>query len=191
MSVRWPLVLERLRERGRVVASLLRPQVARLRGARIGHRVRFGPRVRIDRPWTVTIGECSELEADVWIKVVADEAEVKVGAHVFLGRGVELDVSRSVAIGAHALVAPGVFITDHAHRLVSRRRIAAEGCEAEPVTVGEGTWLGARAVVLPGVRVGQGAVLGAGAVVSRGVPDWTIAAGTPARVLRRRDDERE
>src|SRR5439155_9686508 len=131
----------------------------------------------------------SELEADVWIKVVTDDAEVKVGAQVFLGRGVELDVSRLVEIRAHALVAPGVFITDHEHRLRSRRRISTEGCEPAPVTIGEGAWLGAGAIVLPGVRIGEGAVLGAGAVATRDVPDWTIAAGVPARVLRRRDDE--
>jgi len=191
MSTRWAVLVERLRERSEVVASLLRPQVARLRGARIGHRVRFGPRVRIDRPWTVTIGDRTEFEADVWIKVVADDAEVRIGAHVFLGRGVELDVSRAVEIGAHALIAPGVFITDHEHRLVRRRRVATEGCEAAPIKIDEGTWLGVGAVVLPGIRIGGGAVLGAGAVVTRDVPDWTIAAGVPARALRRRDDDRE
>lgn len=60
---------------------------------------------------------------------------------------------------------------------------------AHGVSVGHDSWIGHAAIVLPGVRVGIGAVIGAGSVVTRDVPDWTIVAGNPARVLRERFPE--
>ena len=53
-----------------------------------------------------------------------------------------------------------------------------------PVRIRRGAWIGARAIVLKGVTVGVGSVVGAGAVVTKDVPDWTIVAGNPARVIR-------
>jgi acetyltransferase-like isoleucine patch superfamily enzyme len=169
-----------------VAAAFARAQACRLRGGRLGPRVRLGPSVRVDRPWAVAIDERVEIEADVWFKVVADDARVEIGAYTFIGRGTEIDASVSVSIGAHVLVAPGVFVTDHEHVVAGHARIDEAGCAAKPVRVDDEAWLGARCVLLPGVHIGRGAVVGAGAVVTRDVPDWAIVAGVPARVLRLR-----
>jgi acetyltransferase-like isoleucine patch superfamily enzyme len=180
--------LEEARSLLRVAAGFGRAQLVGARGGRIGQRVRLGPSVRVDRPWTVALGERVEIEADVWFKVVANEARVDVGDYTFIGRGTEIDASDSVSIGARVLIAPGVFITDHGHVIEKRASIADHGCAAAPVVIGDGAWLGARSVVLPGVRVGRGAVVGAGAVVTRSVPDWAIVVGVPARILKVRED---
>lgn len=55
------------------------------------------------------------------------------------------------------------------------------------IVIGEDAFLGVRALVLPGVEIGAGAIVGAGAVVTRDVPDWTIVAGNPAKVIRKRE----
>jgi acetyltransferase-like isoleucine patch superfamily enzyme len=56
---------------------------------------------------------------------------------------------------------------------------------AKPITIGSDTWLGGGAIVLPGVTIGEHCVVGAGAVVTRDVPPYCVAAGNPARVVRR------
>jgi acetyltransferase-like isoleucine patch superfamily enzyme len=53
-----------------------------------------------------------------------------------------------------------------------------------PIHIGDGTWVGARAIILPGVTIGRRCLIAAGAVVSRDVPDDTLVAGNPARVVR-------
>jgi maltose O-acetyltransferase len=53
-----------------------------------------------------------------------------------------------------------------------------------PVHIGAGAWLGANVTVLSGVSIGEGAVVGAGSVVTKDVPDYAVAVGAPARVIR-------
>jgi acetyltransferase-like isoleucine patch superfamily enzyme len=139
--------------------------------------------VRIDRAWTVTLGLRSTFESDVWIKVVSDTARVHVGDHTFVGRATEIDVSLQVVIGAHVLIAPRVFITDHKHNIAADRLIDSQGCTAAPVTIGDDVWLGTGCVVLPGVTIGAGAAVGAGAVVTRDVAPNSIVVGIPAREI--------
>jgi len=169
-----------------IAIGRLRAQWHRLRGSDIAPKCTFGCRVRIDHPKSVRIGERATLEDDVWLKIVAGEARVEIGCHTFMGRGVELDVSRHVSIGDHVLIGPGVFITDHNHNIAAGQRIDEQGCAAAQVIIGNDVWLGARVIVLPGVTIGDGAVVGAGAVVTRNLPEYSVSVGIPARVIRQR-----
>lgn len=164
----------------------MRSQLWRLAGGTIGRKTNFGKRVRIDRPRCIVMGERVTVEDDVWFKIVAGTASIRIGAFSFIGRGSELDVSQRVLIGEHVLFGPGVFITDHNHNIASNARIDEQGCTASDVIIGDDVWLGARVVVLPGVTIGTGAVVGAGAVVTKSIPEYSVSVGVPARVLRRR-----
>jgi len=53
----------------------------------------------------------------------------------------------------------------------------------QEVVIGQGCWIGARVTILGGVRVGKGCVIGAGSIVKESIPDWSIAVGSPARVV--------
>lgn len=176
------------------VVVLARLAVARWRivllrrlGASIGWKTRAGARLRVDRPWCLAVGGRCEFESDVWFKIVSDSARIEVGEGTFIGRGVEIDASHRVQIGSRVLLAPGVFITDHAHHCDAGDWIDVQGCWESPVVIEDGAWVGVRSVVMPGVRIGRGAIVGAGAVVTRDVPSNAIVAGVPARVLRLRD----
>ncbi len=164
-----------------VAVQRLIAQTWRWRGAQVGAKTRVGARCVIQRPWVLSTGPRCQFEHDVFIKVVDDTASLRLGSEVFVGRGVAFDISCSLHIGNHVLIAPGCFITDHGHRRVAGATIESQGREDAPVHIEDDVWLGAKTVVLPGVRIGRGAIVGAGSVVTRDVDSMSIVAGAPAR----------
>ena len=182
-----PSVLERrIGPAMSILMDRMRAAWLRARGARLGEKVRVGTRCTVQRPSGLTTGVRCQFEHDVFIKIVDDAAQVFLGEEVFLGRGVEIDISLRLTIGSHVLIAPGCFITDHAHRHVIGRTIASQGCVSQAVTIGDDVWLGVNTVVLAGVTIGTGAVVGAGSVVTRDVAPMTVVVGAPARPVSRR-----
>jgi acetyltransferase-like isoleucine patch superfamily enzyme len=164
----------------------LRAAAWRVRGARLGAKSRIGPGCTLRQPWGRATGERVQMEHGVYLKMVGPAARITIGSHSFIGAGAELDVALELHIGNHVLIAPGCFITDHGHEFRAGRLIDTQGSVASAVHIGDDAWLGARSVVLPGVRIGDGAVVGAGAVVTGDVPARMIVAGVPARVIGKR-----
>lgn len=105
-----------------------------------------------------------------------------LGAGVFLNFGcIVLDVVR-IEIGAMTQIGPAVQLlaADHPRDPATRR----DGLEnGRPITIGENCWIGAGALIMPGVRIGDDAVIGAGAVVTRDVRRGQSVAGVPARAI--------
>ncbi|MGE0716858.1 MAG: sugar O-acetyltransferase [Alphaproteobacteria bacterium] len=108
---------------------------------------------------------------------------IQIGARSFVNYDcVLLDCNR-ITIGADVQIGPGVHIYTATHPLDAlRRRSLLES--ADPVVIGDGVWLGGRAVVCPGVRIGENTVVGAGSIVTGDLPANMLAVGTPCRVLR-------
>jgi acetyltransferase-like isoleucine patch superfamily enzyme len=84
------------------------------------------------------------------------------------------------------LLARNVYVSDHVHAFRDlERAVLEQGVDrVEPVEIGDGAWLGQNVVVCPGVSIGRGAVIGANSVVREDVPDYAVAVGAPARVVR-------
>ncbi|MCU0914609.1 MAG: acyltransferase [Planctomycetes bacterium] len=91
-----------------------------------------------------------------------------------------------VTIGRNVLMGGRVYITDHDHSYAEPQMSARESprLTIAPVEIGDGAFLGEGCVILKGVRVGKRAVVAANAVVTRDVPDFTVVAGVPARVVK-------
>lgn len=167
---------------GRVIAGRLRATWLRLRGATIGAKTSIGARLVVREARSLHLGSRVEIEHDVFLKLEAD-ARLDAGDFTFIGRGAEIDVAQSVTIGAHTLIAPRAFITDHTHNSARAQRLDEQGNRVAAVTIGSDAWIGAGAIVLAGVTIGDGAIVGAGAVVTHDVAPYAIVAGVPARVI--------
>lgn len=117
---------------------------------------------------------------------------LRVGALLSVGSdsglsGTCICASTSVQIGQRCLIGADVLITDtNFHPVDARdRRYRSESeARSRPVAIEDDVFIGARAMVLPGVRIGSGSVIGAGSIVSRDIPPNSVASGNPARVTR-------
>ena len=91
-----------------------------------------------------------------------------------------------VTIGHHVNLAQGITVTALNHNFADiTRRIDQQGVATSPVVIDNDVWIGANAVILPGVTIGSHAVVAAGAVVTKDVPGNCIVAGVPAKIIKR------
>lgn len=104
------------------------------------------------------------------------------------GIGSDSQLHGPVVIGKGVLMGPQVLIYTRNHQFADPGiPIVQQGYRSErPVTIEDDVWIGARAIILPGVKVGRGAVIGAGAVVAKEVEPYAIVAGNPAMIIGRR-----
>jgi acetyltransferase-like isoleucine patch superfamily enzyme len=106
---------------------------------------------------------------------------LRIGDRVFIGRGCEFNIRYGLTVGNDALIASGCVFIDHDHGRDAMTNKINSDCPGSPISVGEGAWIGAGAIVLKNVAIGKHAIIGAGSVVTRSVPDFQIWAGVPAK----------
>jgi len=138
------------------------------------------------REGRLQIGRGVLLEPGVWI-TAPGSARVRIGEGSFLNMGVMLAAQELVEIGEHCMLANGCFVSDASHRFDDPERpVTWQGFTSKgPTRVGANCWLGANVVVTSGVSIGERCVIGANSVVAADVPAFSVAAGAPAKVLRR------
>jgi acetyltransferase-like isoleucine patch superfamily enzyme len=141
-----------------------------------------------------TIGPEVALSVGMWPGEPLDAPEgwiVRIGDGVNVGRRCAIVGRRRIEIDDDVTFASDVYVTDHNHRYDDPATpVARQWVDAEPVAIGPGCWLGARAVILPGTTLGRNVVVAAGSVVRGPVPDHAVVAGVPAKVVRRLVDGR-
>jgi acetyltransferase-like isoleucine patch superfamily enzyme len=137
------------------------------------------------REGRLEIGPHALLEPGVWITAPAP-ARVRIGGGTFLNMGVMVAAVALVEIGEHCMLANGCFVTDGNHRFDDPGRpVPWQGFTTKgPTRIGDNVWCGANVVVTSGVTIGERCVIGANSVVTADIPAFSIAAGSPARVLR-------
>jgi acetyltransferase-like isoleucine patch superfamily enzyme len=115
------------------------------------------------------------------------EGSLRIGDKAVFGRENTVNCYLDVEIGSATLVADWVYICDFDHVISDiHRPIKDQGIVKTPVRIGPDCWLGAKVSVLRGSTIGRGCVVGAHAVVRRNLPDYSIAVGSPAQVVRNR-----
>jgi maltose O-acetyltransferase len=129
------------------------------------------------------VGQGTQIEGSINITGPAGlTRRLVVGADCRIATGCVLDLSDRLTIGDRVTLEPGVMLLTSTHELdVPSHR--AGPLRPNPIAIGNGVWLRARSIVLPGVKIGDGAVVEAGAVVNKDVPPNVRVGGTPAAQL--------
>lgn len=97
----------------------------------------------------------------------------------------KIDDSAFVTIGDNVIIGPDVQLITINHSTNVEQRLG-DVMYARPINIGDACWIGARVTILPGASIGQGCTIGAGAVVVSGhIPEYSVAVGVPARVVKR------
>lgn len=134
----------------------------------------------------------------------------KVGCNVniehgaFFGGGKEIEIGNNSAIGLNArisgplkigddvMMGPNVSIFTQNHETENiYKPMRLQTAPKEKVTIGNDCWIGANAVILPGVTIGNGVIVGAGAVVTKNVPDYAVVGGVPAKIIKMREERKD
>lgn len=112
-------------------------------------------------------------------------AGIRIGKRTFVGEETLMRGQGGIVVGDDVLFGPRVQVLAVNHVMSDPTRpIMDQGITAQGIRIGDGSWIGAGAIILDGVTVGKGACIGAGAVVNADVPDHALAVGVPARVVR-------
>jgi len=139
--------------------------------------------VRMDTPpyRRFSLGDYSVVESYSCINNAV--GDVIIGDHTRIG--LHNTVIGPVTIGNHVNLAQGITVTALNHNFAEKGlRIDEQGVSTTPVTIGDDIWIGANAVILPGVTIGNHSVVAAGAVVTKDVPPHTLVAGVPAKKIK-------
>lgn len=149
-----------------------------------GRGSKIYPSVRMDTPpyRQFRIGRRSVVESYCCINNAV--GDVVIGDHTRIG--IHCTVIGPVTIGSHVNLAQGITVTALNHNFEDiTKRIDEQGIATKPVTISDDVWIGANAVILPGVTIGHHAVVAAGAVVTKDVPDNCVVGGVPAKVIKK------
>lgn len=129
-------------------------------GGVYSHSVSLSKSSRIDYPWNVAIGDLSSIGSNAWVYALD---KIAIGKNCCIGEEVKLITgSHNISISTFDLI-------------------------TKPITIMDNVWIATGAIILPGVTIGEGAVVGAGAVVTKDVAAWTVVAGNPAKVIKKRE----
>ncbi|NOU81558.1 glycosyltransferase [Paenibacillus sp. LMG 31459] len=144
----------------------------------------------------ISLGDGVKLQSDCWMMLPYDnysgDPRIIIGTGSDIGRRCNLSAVNRIAIGSQVIISPNVHISDH--NLAYQNPdlpIRKQGVDSwsHTVTIGSGSWIGMNTVIAGQVSIGKGCVIGAGSVVVSGtvIPDYCVAAGTPARVIKQYD----
>jgi acetyltransferase-like isoleucine patch superfamily enzyme len=138
----------------------------------------------------IAIGDHVFIGPGSWLQALPDGENQSIAVSIGKGTSVVgacvISAVRSVTLEENVLLAANVYISDHIHKYTEAGiPVMAQGVDKiQPVLIKRGAWLGQNVVICPGVTVGMGAVVGANSVVTKSIPDYCVAAGAPARVLK-------
>lgn len=170
----------------------------------IGEKAVLYPESRIFnfqyQPSLITIGKGTHIRGELLI--FAFGGTIKIGDNTYIGEHTRIWAGEQVTIGSNVLISHNVNIIDSNtheidpieratgfYNIVNTGHAKTKGSIiTEPITIKDYAWINFNAIILKGTTIGEGAIVAAGAVVTKDVPDYTLVAGNPARVIKNLKD---
>lgn len=155
---------------------------------------RYGDTVKVGKPIAFDFDHISmEKNAHIldhvrmWNVSGDDRVRITIGENTGIGYRCTVLAGADVSIGNNVAIASDVFITSGSHGIDAESDICY-GCQpyvGKAVVIGDNAWLGEKVCVMQGVSVGKYSIVGAGAIVTKSIPDYCIAVGNPAKVIKK------
>lgn len=116
------------------------------------------------------------------------QGEIIIGDDVKIGNNVVINATKEsrVVIGNKTIIAANTYIIDSNHNTARDLPIQEQSVTAEKVEIGEDVWIGASCVIGKGAHIGKGSVIGANSFVNKFIPPYSIAVGSPAKIIKER-----
>jgi acetyltransferase-like isoleucine patch superfamily enzyme len=154
-----------------------------------GRRSVLVPPIRLYGETMIFIGDRVTIHTRSWLQVLTDCEDViglRIGNGTSIGSSSVISAANDITIGENVILASNVCIVDHMHKYKDiNLPIGLQGIDkVAPVHIKRNTWIGQNVVILPGVTIGENSVIGANSVVNRNVPDYSVAVGSPAKVIK-------
>lgn len=152
------------------------------------------PYKQLTNPEYISVGNNTTILRDFRLAVYGEEADcpvISIGNDCYIGFGftVLAGDAAKITVGNEVLIASNVLITNENHGnnpTVSSNYMDQELVCAD-VEIGDGCWIGEKVCILPGVTIGKRSIVGAGSIVTKSIPEYSIAVGNPAKVLKQWD----
>jgi acetyltransferase-like isoleucine patch superfamily enzyme len=162
---------------------------------KIGKGSTIIPPLRYKNLFNIQIGNDVLIHSNCWINAPnafgnKSSPALIIQDHVRIGMEATISAANKIVIEEHVLLARNVYISDHGHEFHNiNMPISQQGIrKVSEIRIGAGTWIGQNAVILPGSKIGRSCVVGANSVVSSIIPDYSVVAGIPAKIIEKYDE---
>ncbi|MBX5185139.1 acyltransferase [Rhizobium sp. NZLR5] len=133
------------------------------------------------------VGSNVTIQDQSFFQLTMPDPKVFIGDNTVIGRRNIITAKNLIRIGSDVLIGSDVQIIDHSHGIMRDTPIRLQKAQIGTVEIGDDVWIGVGARILMNVKIGNGAVIGANAVVINDIPEYAIAVGSPAKVVKFRE----
>ncbi len=182
-----PLALCWLARRWRYAWWGLLNRIPPARFRKIGRGVKFNGWVRVEKPCAdIQLGDRALTGLGCYF-LATPTGRIHIGADTLVNDHCYITSNYGITIGSNVMIAEFVTIRDYDHEFINPSiPINQQGLRGGPISIGDESWIGRGVMITGNVKIGRGCVIGANSVVTRDIPDFSIAVGAPARVIKQR-----
>lgn len=180
---------------GKIIKSIITAIKVKANNLNSGGANYIGLDVKFVNRGIISLGDSVIIRPSTRVYAGNSKSLVSFGNGTEIGEHSTISSNNRIVFGNDVLTGPHIFVADHNHAYENPLLpISKQGVKCnttDEVMIGDGSWLGTNVVVVGDVHIGKHCVIGANSVVTKDIPDYSVAAGIPAKVIKRYDFEKE